>query len=595
MTLAPSVGDVQRIVAIESPVVRNLEITYCYSQLAAACAEKTGAGANWCTYATWASRQAGRTIRGEDLLGHLELRLGKSRWLLHPIATLWRRLLRRGLFQRDTRLGRLTHELHTPFDAFERASDAVARGNLKVFEEIGLEFARYLHDGPPRDVAPPLRDAFAHYGAACSPSAIRKRHAELALLANLEIGLHEQTRLQPEILESLDSASATELDLGRRTLEALFPSASRWWPFVRRPAAATIGVFARAVQRASSRLAREVITDSFMTLALPGRVLALGTHLADAYPDVLAEPADAELKELLARFEPVAPDPDDCGARDWSDLHQRMHYIVHLFRVFHLSGNSPSRRSSRIRSRASVAASFRRESCDVVAPGPRRLIAEQPARLLDRKQRVEVAGGRSIGHRGIDLRHQLAARAVHDGVRGGDDEVLCSHIGFERKPATLRDVARVDVAPQVPPPQGRVRPERGKPFVVRRLHDVREAKRDMRRRGPAVQLTAELFREQLRKRVARLRARRVFLVDRRVRGLLPLEREPEDRFARRPDDSLQAEHSRRLEDVVGAQHVRAERRLLGADPGRGNRRQVNDGVDARQALDGFAEVGQIGK
>src|SRR5207237_8919662 len=30
-----------------------------------------GQGANWCTYATWASRQAGRTIRGEDLLEHL--------------------------------------------------------------------------------------------------------------------------------------------------------------------------------------------------------------------------------------------------------------------------------------------------------------------------------------------------------------------------------------------------------------------------------------------------------------------------------------------------------------------------------------------
>ena len=152
-----------------------------------------------------------------------------------------------------------------------------------------------------------LRQAFARY------ERLRferdpKRRAELALLANLEIGLHEQTRLQPEILEALDTASATEQDLGRRALEALFPSATRWWPFVRRPAAATIGVLARAIQRASSRLAREAITDSFMVLALPGRVLALGTHLADAYPDALAEPADPELNELLARFEPVAPD-----------------------------------------------------------------------------------------------------------------------------------------------------------------------------------------------------------------------------------------------------------------------------------------------
>ena len=42
-----------------------------------------------------------------------------------------------------------------------------------------------------------------------------------------------------------------------------------------------------------------------------------------------------ELAELIGRFEPVAPAPDDCGAHDWSDLQQRMHYIVHLFRAWH--------------------------------------------------------------------------------------------------------------------------------------------------------------------------------------------------------------------------------------------------------------------
>ena len=167
----PSVDEVQRIVAIESPVVRNLEITYCYSRLAAASATRIGEGANWCTYATWASRQAGGTIRGEDLLAQLERMLGEGRWLLHPVESLWRRLLRRGLFERETRLGRLADELHTPFDAFERASDAVARGNLKVFEEIGLQFARYLETGEPAGLRPGdppegqrlLSQAFAHY------------------------------------------------------------------------------------------------------------------------------------------------------------------------------------------------------------------------------------------------------------------------------------------------------------------------------------------------------------------------------------------------------------------------------------------------
>ena len=342
----PSVDEVREIVAIANPVIRNLQITHCYSRLAAAFAARSGDGANWCTYATWASRQAGRTVRGEDLLEHLGNRLMGRRRLLHPIRTLWRRLLRRGLFHPETRIGRLTAELHTPFDAFERASAAVARGNLRVFEEIGLEFARYLNESPHdldhlRPGDPPegqryLRQAFMHYERVRFEHDPKKR-AELALLANLEIGFHEQTRLQPEIREALDAAHATKEDLGRRALEALFPSSGRWWPVVRRPVGAAIGVVAAGFQRSSSRLARETITDSFMVMTLPGRVLALGTHLDDAYPEVLAEPADTELAELLARFEPVAPAPDDCGARDWSDLQQRMHYIVHLFRAFHLS------------------------------------------------------------------------------------------------------------------------------------------------------------------------------------------------------------------------------------------------------------------
>jgi hypothetical protein len=355
-TPAPSTDDVRRIAAIGNPVIRNLEITHCYSRLAAAFAARTGDGANWCTYATWASRQAGRTIRGEDLIEQLGRGLGKSRWLLHPIATLWRRLLRRGLFQPETRTGRLTAELHTPFDAFERASESVARGNLKVFEEIGLEFARYLHECPPDAPAdsPPfqrfldrlrpgdpadgqryLRQAFARYERRRLERDPRVR-AQLSILANLEIGFHEQTRLQPEIREALDAAYVTQERLGRRALEALFPSAARWWPVVRRPAAAAVGVFAARAQRAASGLAREAITDSFTVLSLPGRVLALGTHLGDEYPEALREPLDAELTELLTRFEPVPPAPDDCGARDWSDLHQRMHYIVHLFCAFHL-------------------------------------------------------------------------------------------------------------------------------------------------------------------------------------------------------------------------------------------------------------------
>ena len=84
------------------------------------------------------------------------------------------------------------------------------------------------------------------------------------------------------------------------------------------------------------RVAREVITESFLVLSFPGRVLALGTHLADEYPDVLRRPADVELTELVAQFQASPTRARQLRRGRLVDLHQRMHYIVHLFCAFHL-------------------------------------------------------------------------------------------------------------------------------------------------------------------------------------------------------------------------------------------------------------------
>jgi hypothetical protein len=298
----PQVEEVRRIAGLTDPVIRNLQITECYSRLAAAVEAE---GANWCTFATWASRQAGRTIRGEDLLEALRRELGRDAELLHPIQSLWRVLLRRGLFDRKSPFGRLVWSLHTPFDAFELAGDAVARGNRKVFAEIGLEFARYLASDFDTFMAglqdPELREAFAHLEQGRTTG-----DADLVVLANLEIGLHEQTRLQPEIREALDAATASEQRLTKRILG---------WP----------------LQRQLTRLSREAITRCMMVLSLPDVVLFLGSNLDVAMPVVI----NPELAALLARYEPVLPAVDDCGARDWSVLDQRMHYIAHLFRGYH--------------------------------------------------------------------------------------------------------------------------------------------------------------------------------------------------------------------------------------------------------------------
>jgi hypothetical protein len=325
----PNVAEVGRIGTIDNPVIRNLEITECYAQLAAGMSTRAPGYSNWCTFATWASRQAGCTIRGEDMLDELARVLGRDAEFLHPLDSSWRWLLRRGLFQRDTWLGGLMAELHTPFDAFERASDAVASGNRKVFDEIGLHFARYLHEtdaslavdsaefvrfldgfapGEPPDGQHYLRQAFIRYQLQHAESD-RKRRAELIVLANLEIGMHEQTRLQPQIRQALDAA-ILERDLGWRLLR-------------------------RNVQRKLTQLSREVITCCLMVLTLPGAVLALGQNLAEPFPEELRSPDNPDLVALLALYEPVPPAVDDCGSRDWSELDQRMHYIAHLFRAFH--------------------------------------------------------------------------------------------------------------------------------------------------------------------------------------------------------------------------------------------------------------------
>ena len=126
----------RRIAAIRNPVIRNLEITHAYSLLAAAVAARSGQGANWCTFATWASRQAGRTIRGEDAIGYIEQRLCIGRSLLHPFQSFGRWLLRKGLFDRESRIGRIMARLRTPFDAAAPVREDLRIAPVKPLLEV---------------------------------------------------------------------------------------------------------------------------------------------------------------------------------------------------------------------------------------------------------------------------------------------------------------------------------------------------------------------------------------------------------------------------------------------------------------------------
>ncbi len=233
----------------------------------------------------------------------------------------------------------------------------MARGNLKVFAEIGRAFADYLalfNDGPP-DVAtfadflerlrpgePPdgqgyLRRAFAHMSDAMAASGWER--AESMLLANVEIGFHEQTRLQPEIRAAMDAPVYEPAELRRRLLAELFPD-----PVARlRLAALRLAGQAAPLLAARDRLADEAqrlgrlaITEVMMTLELPGgRALRLGHDLVGEYPAALRTVVNADLRALLAGVGALEDSPVGSGGADWSDLPGRMRYIADLFRAYH--------------------------------------------------------------------------------------------------------------------------------------------------------------------------------------------------------------------------------------------------------------------
>ena len=351
----PTIADVERICTLNAPVVRNLQITQCYHELALAMGGRSGWNANWCTFATWASKQAGQTIRKEDLGRALEnLLRGEESAALVASAQ-----------QSGVKLGaidliKLIWKTWDPLSAFDRSSQAVARGNLKVFAEIGGEFARFYADclqdttydpekierfcdglrpGDPPDGQRLLRQAFQrYYQALFEPQA--KARVELLLLANLEIGLHEQTRLQPEINEALDAPIIDPKELARRLNRELHPGRG-WlndvvwyittWLGRSTPLDAAIDSFVAAARRQ----AQSILTETLMTIELPPHnVLRLGEDLSAGFPAVLQQIENTELRALLAQIDPTPDSTRETGVNYWGDLPDRLHFIADMFRCY---------------------------------------------------------------------------------------------------------------------------------------------------------------------------------------------------------------------------------------------------------------------
>jgi hypothetical protein len=356
----PSVAEVDRIVGMSDLVLRNLLITQSYHELSLSLARMLGPSSNWCTFAKWASKQAGVTIRREDLARVLELELKTAPGLVQAFGEVVEAVLRFG--SRLDPLGiRIAGEWVLLGTAtLERASEAVARGNRKVFEEIGREISRFLAEfadedtfdgaeiarfvealrpGDPPEGQGYLRRAITHLYEAWF-LADPKARAERIFLASLEIGFHEQTRLQPELEDALESAIPSREELRRHLLHALFPGAGvllrlrlRLPRVLRRT-----GPLDAALDRLCEEfreLLRRTITEALMRIDMAGETVKLGRDLAKRHPESLRSIADPELKALLARIDPTSDSLAGSAAGDWADFPDRMHFLTDLFRCYH--------------------------------------------------------------------------------------------------------------------------------------------------------------------------------------------------------------------------------------------------------------------
>ncbi|MEM9466702.1 MAG: hypothetical protein AAGA90_15115 [Actinomycetota bacterium] len=338
-------ASVVAIAAIPDVAVRNLWITQTYFDLSRRLGEVISTDHTWCTFAVWASGTAGQSIREEELGATVQAVLDRTDDHRDAVAdanraTRWLRRLGLVRLLDATRLDDLLRR------SVDMVRDRIADGNTLVFAELAPVFVRLLEHiesgqpagsddsvlrqiglDPDADADDLVSRAFRLYLEA-TDEPFSSTRSQRVLAANIWAVLHEQQRLQADIAESMDAGFIVVDDI-------VADHVHRWLPDL---------VSDRIVRRLLAHLERPVralfqdlATKLMMELHTPDGVLHLGHQLpplptGDMFPPALQEVDLPTLVEALDAWDGTDGTGHRCGASDWSDLHERMTYIVTLFR-----------------------------------------------------------------------------------------------------------------------------------------------------------------------------------------------------------------------------------------------------------------------
>lgn len=359
MPAVPVPNDIEEICALADPVLRNLLITQRYHDLSLALraviegseSEERTSNANWSTFATWASKTAGETIRDEEVPRVAMKAIAEAEEVKKGLGLVVRALEAMHSIDLDV------PDLLRPIEkTIHDLSAQIAFGNLKVFRELAPLFAAFVvevghatdESAIDRFVGKLADGDAAHGGQDLLKSAFRgyflarfetdkEKRAQLLLACNCQIGLHEQTRLQPQIAGALD---APIRDLLR---DGVHDVAKSLLPFhLHDRIVDVITLPLEPVLSEVARVWRRIATRHLMSLTLPlGDRLPLGEDLRASFgeplfpPDLRRISGPPDLLELVARFDRgtlVGEDDEHTGALDWSRLSDRMNFILNLFR-----------------------------------------------------------------------------------------------------------------------------------------------------------------------------------------------------------------------------------------------------------------------